>query len=643
MNCLDTAKYFSNAYSVACIPVAHDKRPLLDSWHSYQNRCPTDFELENMFSNASSIACIGGKIQCIDFDEKYARGIYNQYFELAKEVGLEDVVNKCLLQSTPSGGYHLVFKCQGEMRNQKLAKCEDGKVAIETRGSGGYFLIAPSDGYQVINGTFEDLKEITVDERDALLEVARSFNAKHPAEYTSTSITDCTPGDDYDQRGDVTSLLRSRGWTPVGKYHWRRPGKSTGISASWNHIPGRFYVFTTSTEFESEKVYKPWHVYAVLECGGDFRLAATQLSALGYGTQKPKTLSERLQQQYNENQVRISTNENGEEIVEESTTEYPEIKPYYINNLDEKYNEMPPEIIKGILHQGCKMILSAPSKARKSFLMLDLALSIAGGAHWLGFETIKTPVLFIDFEFKTPMFAKRRKAIFEKKYVVEGVETQNIPFYELLLRGYDVNLDKLRKHITSFIKKMGIGFVVFDPIYKIEDFDENKAQDVSALLKWFEMLCSSLNVSIAFSHHYAKGNSSAKESIDRASGSGVWARDPDALLMLTNHEEEEVMVLESHLRNFPPQPPICIKWNTPIWERVTEYSPEDLKGKAKEEKKKLTVVSLSNVLVTCGIDKVNSENINRIAEITGSSKQTIYKYWNIIKSTRAQYGTEDTN
>ncbi len=638
MNCLETAKYFSNTYSVACIPIGSEKKTILESWSEYQQRCPTDSEIENLFVTADTIACVGGKIQCIDFDEKYAKGIFNQYVELAKEVGLSETLDKCVLQSTPSGGYHLVFQCKTEIRNLKLARCEDGKVAIETRGSGGYFLIAPSKGYEVLKGDFKDIQEISPEERDALLEVAKALNAKIPNN-NNTYIADCTPGDDYDQRGDVLGLLRQHGWTQVGSEHWRRPGKKMGISASWNHIPGRFYVFTTSTDFESEKPYKPWHVYAVLECGGDFSMAATQLSAAGYGTQKEKvkSLSERLQERYeNEN----TTNEKKES---EEVKAYPEIRPYYLNNLDEKFNEMPPEIISGILHKGCKLILSAPSKARKSFLMLDLALSIAGGAQWLGFQTLATPTLFIDFEFKTPMFAKRRKAIFDAKYVKNNDEKNvaDIPFYELLLRGYDVNLKRLEKHITEFVKKMGIGFIVFDPIYKIEDFDENKAQDVSALLKWFEILCSKLNVAIAFSHHYAKGNSSAKESIDRASGSGVWARDPDALLMLTNHEEEDVFVLESHLRNFPPQPPICIKWETPLWYKAMEYSPEDLKGKkenASDKKKQMSVVGLSNVLMACGITEITSENINKISDITGASKQTIYKYWKIIKSTKVEYG-----
>jgi len=42
----------------------------------------------------------------------------------------------------------------------------------------------------------------------------------------------------------------------------------------------------------------------------------------------------------------------------------------------------PPQIIEGILHQGCKMILGGTSKSNKSWCLLDLALSVASGSPW---------------------------------------------------------------------------------------------------------------------------------------------------------------------------------------------------------------------------------------------------------------------
>lgn len=157
----------------------------------------------------------------------------------------------------------------------------------------------------------------------------------------------------------------------------------------------------------------------------------------------------------------------------------------YAETLDKpECNEIPDEVICGVLHRGCKMILSAPSKARKSWTMLELGLSVAGGQYWMGIETVQTPVLYIDFEFLYGIFSERRNRIIAAKY---GTSDIDLPFYELVLRGYDAPFYAIREHIESFCRENGIGLIVFDPVYKLaDDFDENKARDVAKLLREFE-------------------------------------------------------------------------------------------------------------------------------------------------------------
>ena len=58
----------------------------------------------------------------------------------------------------------------------------------------------------------------------------------------------------------------------------------------------------------------------------------------------------------------------------------------------------PPQILEGILHQGCKMILGGTSKSNKSWCLLDLALSVASGEPWWGRRCEKQPVVYINFE-----------------------------------------------------------------------------------------------------------------------------------------------------------------------------------------------------------------------------------------------------
>jgi hypothetical protein len=286
------------AAGVACIPCKRDKRPTI-KWAEYQHRLPTEAELKSFFSDGSSIAAIATNVFCLDFDEKYRRGILAEYAKRAEEVGLDELLGRLILQQTPSGGYHLVFRCDFgvEVGNLKLACKANREVMIETRGAGGYFLIAPSEGYTLIRGDWAAIPEVTEEERDALISLARSFDETAPKEATaptpppssSLAADGVTPGDDYDARADIPELLRAHGWTHASGKYWTRPGKTRGISASWDVIPRRLWVFSTSTEFEPQHVYRPWHVFAILCHAGDFKAAARELRKLGYGGQRQQS------------------------------------------------------------------------------------------------------------------------------------------------------------------------------------------------------------------------------------------------------------------------------------------------------------------------------------------------------------------
>jgi hypothetical protein len=108
------------------------------------------------------------------------------------------------------------------------------------------------------------------------------FKAPVESKTGSSLLAGLKPGDDYDQRANIPALLQQHGWTKWGRHGWMRPGGSQ-LSATWDKVPGRFYVFSSSTGFEPNHVYRPWHVYAHLEHGGDFTAASKALYAQGYG------------------------------------------------------------------------------------------------------------------------------------------------------------------------------------------------------------------------------------------------------------------------------------------------------------------------------------------------------------------------
>ena len=620
---LQTARLL-RAADIACIPVSESKQPLLQNWKIYQSGVPSDGAIAMWFSHGENIAAIGGDLQCIDFDTKYSPAAYENFCALASDCGMSDVVARCILQKTPSGGRHLIFKSARNMGNLKLAKCPDGNVAIETRGDGGYFLVAPSKGYEILRGSLSSIPEISEGERDALLEIARYFDARPKSAEPSAAGRELSVGDDYDSRADVPALLRAHGWVQVGKYGWRRPGKTSGISATWDKVPNRFYVFSTSTEFETEHVYRPWHVFAVLECGGDFSEAAKKLAASGYGEPaRPRS------REFTKLAVRSAP----QTLCDTPPLNVP-IRLFCEAIKDPKTTAVPPEVVKGIVHRGCKLILSAPSKARKSWIMLDLAISVAAGARWLGYETVQSPVLHVDFELKEAFFNDRVSQILEAKF---ARDESSLPLYTFCLRGKRTSVSAIIGQIETFVKERNIGLIIFDPVYRLATgLDENKASEVSELLFALEELADKCNAAIAFAHHYAKGNSSAKESIDRASGSGVWARDPDALLMLTPHETDGAYVLESHLRNCPPLPPVVIQWQTPVFERNPALNPEDLKGmdKEKNKKKAFTTLDLARAMALLKVDVVNKATLPQVCQLMGASGAVVIRLWKAVEKER---------
>ena len=85
-------------------------------------------------------------------------------------------------------------------------------------------------------------------------------------------------------------------------------------------------------------------------------------------------------------------------------------------------------------------------------------------------------------------------------------------------------------------------------------------------------------------HHFAKGDSSVKDPIDRISGAGAWARDPDSILVLTPHEEQDCFTATSILRNFPQIPEFVLEWDYPVMRVAAQLNPEAIRTRQSHRK-----------------------------------------------------------
>lgn len=321
----------------AVVPVKTDgsKRPALPSWKEYQSAPPTAREVDDWFADTPvppGIGLICGAVSGgLEMFELEGRAVTEGAFALLTDAMQEhdqmDVWRRLLtgyMERSPSGGIHLLYRVRpGAARpNTKLARrpatpeelaenpAEKVKVLIETRGEGGFVIIAPTGGHchpsgqpwTSPSGVPGVVPIITADERDALYAIASLFD-RMPVEQTPDGaapgaprspdhVGGSRPGDDFNARATWDEILTPRGWTKmrrVGKgFGWRRPGKSdrsiaatTGTSADG---ADRLYVFSTSTELPTEQPLTKFTVYALLDHGGDYSAAAKALRAHGYGS-----------------------------------------------------------------------------------------------------------------------------------------------------------------------------------------------------------------------------------------------------------------------------------------------------------------------------------------------------------------------
>ena len=300
------------------------KAPVQDDW---QLGIRTEAEIRALWRPGRyvGIRC-GDGVELLDFD---CRGLfYPRWCELVEKMRL-NLLSNLYVETSPSGGFHVAYKCPAieipgskplafirktspeaipnprapgrwlvvdDGKKYQAEKLADGTFLywpcpIETRGTRGQFVCAPSPGYVVKQNSLVLLPELTAEERDVLISAARSFDEKGPhdalaaAKDTSSSEEGPDVADDYAAKASVPDLLKAQGWKRAYKDKWTRPGKEVceGVSGTLFEEK-RLYVFSTNaTPLEAGKTYTPFRLYAAFHHNGDLSAAARALYVEGYG------------------------------------------------------------------------------------------------------------------------------------------------------------------------------------------------------------------------------------------------------------------------------------------------------------------------------------------------------------------------
>lgn len=204
-------------------------------------------------------------------------------------------------------------------------------------------------------------------------------------------------------------------------------------------------------------------------------------------------------------------------------------EPESLNAVWNDLPELSPPLISDMLRQGHKMLIAGPSKAGKSFALIEMCIAIAEGTKWLGWQCTKGRVMYVNLELDRASCLHRFKDVYEAL----GIKPDNLSNIDIWnLRGKSVPMDKLAPKLIRRAAKKDYIAIVIDPIYKVITGDENSADQMANFCNQFDKVCTELGCAVIYCHHHSKGAQGGKKSMDRASGSGVFARDPDALLDL---------------------------------------------------------------------------------------------------------------
>jgi len=253
-------------------------------------------------------------------------------------------------------------------------------------------------------------------------------------------------------------------------------------------------------------------------------------------------------------------------------------EPLSVRQLVSKYIALRDPVIDGLLRRGETMNLISVPKLGKSWLVTDLALSIASGRPWLErFATERGDVLILDNELHGETSAHRIPKVAATRGIPLDVFAERL--FVLNLRGQLKDVFSLRPFFES-IEPDRYRVIILDAFYRFmpREMDENDNGTMAGLYNHLDQYADRLGCCFVLIHHTSKGNQSGKSITDVGAGAGSQSRATDTHLILRPHEEADAVVLDAAVRSWPPVPPRCLRWSFPVWTLADDLDPARLRS-----------------------------------------------------------------
>ncbi len=477
------------------------KKPYLEGWQKKNGLEIPREEIERLIKVGAAFGVVCGEpnggLECIDFDAKVKAGIYEQWVEKIPT----ELFKRLVVDKTQNKGYHVFYRSPTIGGAMKLAYALNGSEAmVETRGIGGQALIPPSPGYETLQGSLLNIPTISIEERNLLIDTAKSFDEtifyeEDIRKVAEKSEESSRPGDDFNLRGTWKEILDPHGWRFIrrdsrGIEHWLRPGKKDIVTSATINQHGFLTVFSTSTPFETWDAskghgsYSKFGAYTLLNHNKDFKAAATDLRAKGYGKEEPKPTEKKKETALD----------------------------LLIKDFVDLENMPEPEpltwIWQNFIAKESATLISARGKGGKTTLLAHLLRAMASNAPtFLNKPIVPTKMLIISEEGGNRWWRRNNllKSSFGKFVKVNQKRPQTKPSKQ--------EWPDYCEGLAQYCKENGYGVIVFDTMSKLFPInDENNNAELDSVLTPIYAFPNN-KIAVVVIHHsnkYGQGYSSTR-------------------------------------------------------------------------------------------------------------------------------------
>ena len=201
-------------------------------------------------------------------------------------------------------------------------------------------------------------------------------------------------------------------------------------------------------------------------------------------------------------------------------------------------------------------IIGGAPKSCKSWLGLDMAVSVASGSACLGAFAVRERGRTLIYLAEDSLSDQRERV--RMIAASRGLTLEGLDLHVLTCDRLRLDEERDRRRLFETVRELGPRFLLLDPLVRLHGVNENDAREISELLSYLRDLQRQLDVAIALVHHARKSGSPVSLAGQGLRGSGdLWAWGDSNLYLRRGNQGKLILSMEH--RSAPAPDPVCLR------------------------------------------------------------------------------------